>query len=662
MAEEISRRRFLGAAAGTAAATALPQVLLDAMAAPAAAGTARDIEHVVIFMQENRSFDHYFGSLNGVRGFRDRNAITLPSGKPVWYQPYSNADGHILPFHLDTKVSKATCSDAAAMSWPVDLGVWHGGKHDAWNTARQPALGMGYYQRQDLDFYYQLANAFTICDHYFQSTLTQTNPNRLHLFTGSNGLSAGQPATMDNTEPSAGFTWSTYAERLQSAGVSWKVYQESDNFDDNALAWFKNFKGLRAGNPLYDKGLATVPDLVKAFGADIDGGTLPQVSWIVAPAALSEHADHRPADGMNLTARLLAKLAANPGVWAKTVFLLNYDEGGGFFDHVPPPMPPTSSSDGLSTVVTTGELSGGKPIGLGFRVPMIVVSPFSRGGFVCSEVFDHTSVLRFCEKVFGVAEPNISAWRKSVTGDLFSAFDFTAANTAWPALPDTSTYPADAAKQCGTLPDPKIPSPQVVPSQEPGTRRSRPLPYAFEATGRVTASQFLIDMANTGTRGVCVYVYPNAHRTDGPWRYTVEAGKTLSDYWAAGTPTGAYDLSLYGPNGFHRRFKGNRAIPAGAADPEVKARADVASGRLYLRMTNTGSAACVVTVTANAYRADGPWTYELAAGATVEDFFTISSANWWYDLTASANTADGFLRRFAGHVENGSASVTDPAS
>lgn len=168
MAEEISRRRFLGAAAGTAA---LPQVLLDALAA-SAAGAAHDIEHVVIFMQENRSFDHYFGSLNGVRGFRDRNAITLPSGKPVWYQPYSNLDGRILPFHLDTKVSKATCSDAAAMSWPVDLGVWHGGKRDAWNTARQPALGMGYYQRQDLDFYYQIANAFTICDHYFQSTLT----------------------------------------------------------------------------------------------------------------------------------------------------------------------------------------------------------------------------------------------------------------------------------------------------------------------------------------------------------------------------------------------------------------------------------------------------------------------------------------------------------
>lgn len=408
------------------------------------------------------------------------------------------------------------------------------------------------------------------------------------------------------------------------------MYQESDNFDDNALAWFKNFKGLHAGTPLYDKGLATVPDLVKAFGDDIAGGKLPQVSWIVAPAALSEHADHRPADGMNLTAQLLAKLAANPGVWAKTVFLLNYDEGGGFFDHVPPPMPPTSAGDGLSTVVTTGELSGGKPIGLGFRVPMIVVSPFSRGRFVCSEVFDHTSVLRFCEKVFGVAEPNISAWRKSVTDDLFSAFDFTAANTAWPALPDTSTYPADAAKQCGTLPDPKIPSPQVVPTQEAGTRQGATVAVRLRGD-RVGDREPVPDrLGQHGLpRRLCLCLCERVPHGR-PGRYTVEAGKTLSDHWAAARPTGTYDLSLYGPNGFHRRFKGNRATATavGVANPEVKARADVASGRLYLTMTNTGSAACAFTVKANAYRADGPWTYELAAGATVEDFFTISAADW----------------------------------
>ena len=664
----VSRRAFLGSAAavaGVAATAALPQALQKALATPITTGTGTiaDVKHVVIFMQENRSFDHYFGSLSGVRGFGDRNAITLPGGKPVWYQPSNDAAGYTLPFRMNTKTTSATCANAPAMNWPTDLGMYNGGKFNAWNTARTEGLGMGHFARPDLDFYYQLADNFTICDHYFHSTLTQTNPNRLHLFSNSNGLSVGQSATMDNTEPSAGFSWTTYAERLQAAGVSWKVYQQSDNFDDNALAWFTTFKNAGPGNPLHDKGIATVPDIVAAFGNDIANGTLPQVSYIIAPTAQSEHSNYRPADGENLTAQLLAKLAGNPAVWSQTAFILNYDENGGFFDHVPPPMPPASSSDGLSTVSTTGEISGGQPIGLGFRVPMIVVSPWTRGGYVNSQVFDHTSVTRFCEKVFGVAEPNISAWRRAVSGDLLSVFDFTSANTSWPSLPDTSGYSGQAANQCGTLPTPTIPAVQTLPLQESGHRKARALPYAFEASGRVTAGSFYIDMANTGTAGQCVYLYPNAFRTDGPWRHTVEAGKTLTDFFVGGTPTGSYDLSLYGPNGFHRRFAGNRvtATTSGNANPEVTARVDIPSGRIYFTMVNSGTAACTITITANAYRTDGPWTYNLAAGATVSDYYTISWYNWWYDFTATANTTDGFLRRFAGHAENGSESTTDPA-
>ena len=664
----VSRRAFLGsaaAAASVAATAALPQALQKALATPVTAGTGTiaDVKHVVIFMQENRAFDHYFGALSGVRGFGDRNAITLPGGRSVWYQPSSSSAGYTLPFRMNTRTTSATCANAPAMNWSTDLAMFNGGRFDAWNTARAEGLGMGHFTRPDLDFYYQLADNFTICDHYFQSTLTQTNPNRLHLFASSNGSSVGQAATMDNTEPAAGFSWTTYAERLQAAGVSWKVYQQSDNFDDNALAWFTTFKNARAGNPLYDKGLATVPDIVTAFANDVANDTLPQVSWIIAPTALSEHSNYRPADGENLTAQLLARLAANQTVWSKTAFILNYDENGGFFDHVPPPMPPTSTADGLSTVTTTGEISGGKPIGLGFRVPLIVVSPWTRGGYVNSQVFDHTSVTRFCEQVFKVAEPNISPWRRAVTGDLLSAFDFGSANTGWPTLPDTGGYPGQAATQCGTLPAPTVPAVQTVPLQESGHRKARALPYAFEATGRVTAGAFYIDMANTGTAGQCVYLYPNAFRTDGPWRHTVEAGKTLTDYFVGGTPTGSFDISLYGPNGFHRRFRGNRltATTSGNANPEVTARVDIPSGRLYLTMVNSGTAPCTVTVTANAYRTDGPWTYTVAAGATVQDYWTISTAGWWYDLTATANTTDGFLRRFAGHAENGAESITDPA-
>ncbi|QKW07314.1 phospholipase C, phosphocholine-specific [Streptomyces sp. NA04227] len=666
----VSRRAFLGATAGVAgvaaAAGVLPQALREALASPTpAGGSVEDIEHIVIFTQENRAFDHYFGSLRGVRGFGDRNAVKLPGGDSVWQQPDDDhADGHILPFRMDTTKTSATCANAPAMDWPTDLGIYNGGRYDAWNTARDAGLGMSHFERPDLEFYYALADAFTICDHYFQSTFTQTNPNRLHLFTGCNGSAVGQDSVMNNDYPDEGWTWTTYAERLEEAGISWKVYQESDNFDDNAFAWFANFKKAEAGDALYDRGMATVDDLETAFGDDVANGRLPKVSWIVAPTAESEHANHRPAVGADLSARLLTKLAENPEVWAKTVFLINYDENGGFFDHMPPPVPPASEKEGLSTVSTEGEISDGKPIGLGFRVPMLVISPWTRGGYVCSEVFDHTSVLRLCEQVFGVAEPNISPWRKAVTGDLLSAFDFTGAATDWPDLPDTSDYVEDAEKQCEELPAPQVPGAQSMPVQEEGTRKARPIPYAFEAKGRVAADAFRIDMTNSGARGQCVYLYANDFRGDGPWRHTVEAGKSLTDYFIAGSPEGAYDLSLYGPNGYHRRFRGNRltATKEGNANPEVTAVADGENGTLTLTAKNSGTAECKVTVKANVYLDEGPWEVTLAAGESAEKSFDISGSAHWYDLTATADTDDGFLRRFAGHAETGKESTTDPAA
>ncbi|MGW2865099.1 phosphocholine-specific phospholipase C [Streptomyces sp. NPDC001205] len=665
----VTRRRFISMAAGAtgsaAALSALPDALQQALAAPVTGGSIGDIQHVVVFMQENRAFDHYYGTMRGVRGFADRNALNLPGGRSVFHQPYANSDGYILPFRMDTATTSAICADAPAMSYPVDTAIWNNGKYDAWNTARTPGLGMGHFQRADLPFYYALADAFTLCDHYFCSTLTQTNPNRLHLFTGSNGLSVGKSAVLDNTEPSAGFAWTTYAERLEAAGISWKIYQQSDNFDDNALAWFANFKNAKPGSALHDKGMATVPDLVTAFRNDIEAGTLPQVSWIIAPAAQSEHANYKPAWGEDLSARLLSALAANQSVWSKTAFLLNYDENGGFFDHMPPPVPPASAGQGISSVGTAGEISGGKAIGMGPRVPLIVVSPWSRGGYVCSQVFDHTSVIRFLEQRFGVHEPNISAWRRAVSGDLTSAFAFTAADTSWPSLPDTSGYVSDADTQCSTLPPPRVPAQQSLPVQESGTRPARALPWQPNANGRTDCAggRFWIDMTNTGTAGVTYSVHPNAYRTDGPWLYTVAGGATVSDYWVAGTPTGAYDLSLYGPNGFHRRFAGNRvtACAGSAASVEAATRYDTTGGQVVLDLTNSGGTPATVTVTDNAFATGGPWTYSVPAHTTAPVTASFATVSGWYDLTVTANTPDGFLRRLAGHLETGAPSVTDPA-
>jgi phospholipase C len=144
------------------------------------------------------------------------------------------------------------------------------------------------------------------------------------------------------------------------------------------------------------------------------------------------------------------------------VFFLNYDENDGF--HVPPPVPPPGTRD---------EFVGGLPIGLGFRVPMVVISPWSTGGFACGQVFDHTSLIRFIEWRFGLFEPNISAWRQRTCGDLTATFDFDERSRRLPTLPDPSGSAPVAQQQCATLPAPNVPSSQVLPSQEPGRRPRR---------------------------------------------------------------------------------------------------------------------------------------------------------------------------------------------
>ncbi|WP_328603412.1 phospholipase C, phosphocholine-specific [Amycolatopsis sp. NBC_00345] len=662
----VSRRRFLAGTSAAVAASMMPGFVRDALAVAPAGPDLSAVEHVVLFMQENRSFDHYLGTLRGVRGFGDRTPVRLPNGFSAFHQPNLLNLGHTLPFHLDTATTNATCMVAPPMDYRQDLLAFNGGKFDGWIRDRDFAssagtylsqTGMGHFERPDLPFYHALADAFTVCDNYFCSTLTQTNPNRLHFFTGTNGASVGRPAVLDNTVPATGFTWTTYAERLEKAGVSWKVYQENDNFNDNALAWFAPFITAKPGDPLYDKGMAKVADLETAFGADVENGTLPQVSWIVASEWMSEHATAKPAVGEDLTARLLKRLFANPDVWSKTVFILNYDENGGFFDHLPSPVPPSGLVEGHSTVGTDGEVVDGKPIGPGFRVPAIVVSPWTTGGWVCSELFDHTSTLRFLERRFGVAEPNISPWRRTVCGDLTSAFDFARHDAGVPALPDTAGRPAQADEQCARWWAPPVaPVRQELPSPEPGRRKARPLPYAFEASARADAGRLWIDMANTGATGAVLRVSPARFRSDGPWIYTLGPGTTLSDYW---TTPGGYDLAVHGPNGFLRWLEGDLAgeTAPGAAHPNATLRHD--HDAVIVDLVNTGSAACVFTVTAERGADRTPHTYRVAPGARAEHRHPVAGDHHWYDLTAKADTGTGFTRRFAGHVETGAATYSE---
>ena len=569
----ISRRKFIGmsaSAAGAAALGTLPHTLSRALATPATGRSLSAVRHVVVLMQENRSFDHYFGTLAGVRGFDDGAALTLGNGDSVFEQP--GADGRHTPFHLDSIGGAAPCVPDLDHSWEGTHRAWNEGRYDRWIDAKS-APTMGYCTRADIPFHYALADAFTICDHYFCSVMGPTNPNRLYLWSGTIDPDGGFGGPVTDNH-STGFRWTTYPERLEAAGVDWKVYQNaSDNYDDNALAWFARFQQAMPGSRLYERGMASVPastgetttDIVAALRADVLEGTLPTVSWIVAPERCSEHPSWPAAAGAHFIDSVMRALMDNPAVWASTVLFVNYDENDGYFDHVPPPVP----SPG-----TPGEFVRGEAIGLGPRVPMLVISPWSRGGYVCSETFDHTSVIRFLETWLGVPEPNISAWRRAICGDLTSAFDFNSLTIALPDLPETSPQDFMASQACAHA-SPREAGTNAMPLQESGVRPLRPLPNRPDVQLSLEGGMLRVRMTNAGARmstqvpWAHFAIYVRDGKDMAPRRYDVPPGEWIEDVFAP-NQDGSYEISVYGPAGFTRRYAGR--VEASASETRVVAR------------------------------------------------------------------------------------------
>ena len=675
-----TRRRLLQWTGSAAASAALPAPIAQALALPARrrTGTLKDLEHVVILMQENRAFDHYFGTLRGVRGFADPRPLLRPDGNSAFLQPRAPGSAEMIaPFRFDTAATSAQTIQSLDHSWKGSHERWKW--HDAWIAAKTP-LTMGYFTRQDIPFYYALADAFTVCDAYHCSIFGPTNPNRMFLFTGTSGLAAGadgpqvaaNPPDEDNetADPANDakafkpYRWPTYAERLQAAGVSWKVYQEYDNYGDNALAYFEAFRGVDPASPLHQRGRAWAEGshagnaktsngehLIAAFAKDVASGRLPQVSWIVAPTRLCEHPQYPPGAGEDFTARLIAALTANPEVWGKTALILNYDENDGFFDHVPPLVPPTGSAPGKSTASTEAELYRGEPVGLGPRVPMIVVSPWTKGGWVNSQLFDHTSVIRLLEARFGVAEPHITPWRRTVTGDLLSVFDFASGDAA-PALPSASDLPARAQAQAA-LPAPRPPAaPEPLPRQEPGFRPARALPYAFDARARRDGGHLALTIDNTGRAGIGLALYPAETGAGGPWFYAVDAAKRVDDRLPAAA---GYDFTLHGPNGFLRRFRGGTSESV-----EVSHRYDANAQTLQVTLRNTGKRALTVSA-ADAYAPGASRKRHIRPMSEHMETFAIAPVGHWYDISVTVGEDPAFERRLAGHVETGRPSRSDPA-
>jgi phospholipase C len=849
-----SRRDFLKKAAllssGASIWGMLPASIQKALEInPPSGSTYLDAEHIVVLMQENRSFDHCFGTLRGVRGYNDPRAINLPNKNLVWLQ--KNAAGETYaPFRLDIKDTKATWMSALPHSWENQVDARNDGKYDRWLDVKRSGnkeyanmpLTMGYYNREDIPFYYALADAFTVCDQHFCSSLTGTTPNRLYLWTGTvrekpdiNSKANVRNSDVDYEDEAS---WTTFPEHLEDNNISWRIYQNElslpmgftgdeeawlANFTDNPIEWFtqyhvrfssgyqkfldtqlktlpdeiavleqklktlpqtgketevaqkalkrkqdmlvlakqdrekwsrENFEKLsQREKKLHQKAFTTnindphyheltthtykdgdverqvsIPkgDTLHQFREDVTTGKLPTVSWVIAPENFSDHPG-APWYGAWYISEVMDILTQNPDVWKKTIFIVTYDENDGYFDHVPPFVAPKPDlSDGLVSkgidpsvehvsIEQENKRKEASPqnkeragsIGLGYRVPMLIASPWSRGGYVNSQVFDHTSVLQFMEHFLShktkkkIEETNISAWRRTVCGDLTSAFrPYNGEEIKLPTsvVKDAfiqsvhkakfkkapSNFKQLSAAEIEQINQNPVASP-LMPQQEKGIRPASALPYELYAEGKLSADKksFQIhlsaqnDVFGKKAVGAPFQVYaPHKYRTQPSgafedlkaWSYAVTAGDTLTDTWPLQNfESDTYHLRVYGPNGFFREYNGN------ANDPQISVQCEYQrsspqgkqlTGNVELKLRNLGPQRKIkVEIIDNAYKTPTQTkTLDVVSnkGSMLSVVLDLKTSFGWYDFSVKVEGFDSFEQRFAGRVETGKTSFSDP--
>ncbi|CKS63972.1 phospholipase C 3 plcC [Mycobacterium tuberculosis] len=504
----MSRRAFLAKAAGAGAAAVLTDwaapVIEKAYGAGPCSGHLTDIEHIVLCLQENRSFDHYFGTLSAVDGFDTPTPLFQQKG----WNPETQAldpTGITLPYRINTTGGPngvGECVNDPDHQWIAAHLSWNGGANDGWlpaqartrSVANTPVV-MGYYARPDIPIHYLLADTFTICDQYFSSLLGGTMPNRLYWISATvnpDGDQGGPQIVEPAIQPKLTFTWRIMPQNLSDAGISWKVYNSKllGGLNDTSLSrngYVGSFK--QAADPRSDLArYGIAPAYPWDFIRDVINNTLPQGSWVVPLTVESEHPSFPVAVGAVTIVNLIRVLLRNPAVWEKTALIIAYDEHGGFFDHVTPLTAPEGTpgewipnSVDIDKVDGSGGIRG--PIGLGFRVPCFVISPYSRGGLMVHDRFDHTSQLQLIGKRFGVPVPNLTPWRASVTGDMTSAFNFAAPPDPSPPNLDHPVRQLPKVAKCvpnvvlGFLNEGlpyRVPYPQTTPVQESGP--ARPIP------------------------------------------------------------------------------------------------------------------------------------------------------------------------------------------
>jgi phospholipase C len=683
----VTRRRFLqytalgtaaAAAVGVSGGTAAASVrgTSAARALPKGwSGTIADLKHVVILMQENRSFDHYFGTLRGVRGFGDKQILTYPNGNNIFQQPdAARTDlGYLLPYNLTDQVD-----GDLDHSWDGDHEARNGGVWNDWVPAKTEET-MGYFTRNEIPFQYAVADAFTICDGYHQAIMAPTSPNRMYFWTGtSSGYTYNPDDYTIDFGPDAGTPEvTTYPELLQAAGIDWQVYTNDTvgdsgtypeyflgDYGDNPLWFYQQYNSTnsREGgtSELAIRGAVTPWQSATARGLKIDkthaayvlstfinavnSNALPQVSWIVAPAGYCEHPSYTPDYGAHYVNTVLQALFSNPELWRTTALFITYDEHDGFFDHQLPPFPEPTVTD---------EYIEGLPIGPGTRVPMLICSPWTRGGYVDSNVYDHTSMLRFLTAWTGVQPANVTPWRASVTGDLTSAFDFQHPDFSIPSNIPTLDQTWALTQLTGGSTSPPPEGDQHMPTQEPGTRPHRPTvhqPWADVTVDRTT-SQVTATLTNTGPVGVSFAVYPDDYVAFVPTPFTVLASSPRSYVWDATLTAGKYAFSVYGPDGFLTSFAGEVVpadVNAGPVPVVSAALRSAAPKTIELTLANEGRQAILYTLTPNDYEGRTQTVTVKPGGSRT--FSWPTDQYGYYDVVITTNTADGFRRRYAGRI------------
>jgi phospholipase C len=831
-----SRREFLKKASvlttGSSLLSVLPASIQKALAINPDAGTTfLDAEHVVILMQENRSFDHTFGTLQGVRGFNDPRAIRQSNGNKVWLQTddSGNTNG---PFRLNMEGSNATWIYSLPHSWENQVEARNRGWHNRWLQSKQSGMAdykdipltLGYYNREDIPFYYALADAFTICDQHFCSSLTGTTPNRLYLWSGTlrekPDFESKANVKNEDVDYEKWAKWKTFPERLEENGVSWKIYQneisvptglegEKDgllgNFTDNPIEWFENYKvkfhpeyreymeaailnipkeieelekklsglsGKEADdvkgsinwrkkhldqikkdikiytNENFDKltdfqknihkkaftnnrgdadyhnmeeykysekgkkRTVNLPkgDLLYQFRKDVNERNLPTVSWVVAPEKFSDHPD-APWYGAWYVSEVLDILTKNPEVWKKTIFILTYDENDGQFDHVPPFVAAHhekentgKASAGIDLSVEQVNIKHEKmrpyknpekeakedAIGLGYRVPLVIASPWSRGGKVSSEVYDHTSVLQFLEFFLKnktkkeIKESNISAWRRTVCGDLTSVFKpYSGEKTVLPKSVDKEPFiqrifeSQFKEKPSGFREFTKSEISKInagAPGfdwgavQEKGIRPACPSFYELYAEAEVLGDQLRLNFESgrkafgEKANGSPFMVYTSS-LYGGDWvpsrNYALKAGDKLNDEWDLKKfKPGQAHVEVYGPNGFYRSFKNLKKDIRTSLKYEFVN--EKITGNVFLEIKNDSDKTLNIKVEDVSYRKNSKsWKVEAGSASSVR--FDLSKYHNWYDLRITADEIQGYEVQYAGHVDTGKESFTDPA-